>query len=192
MPFRFDADRRLACLAADAARIEELARTHERPWHRSVHRVSEGPAADRTTAGAASSGGPLCDEVGAAIEAAVVGDARQLAAVLTEDAVGWSPSFSFRSRGDAIANADRAAELQVVEFRLERVLAMERVAVAEWRATVRLSAPLLVDGDLLIEPSALPTEVRGVTIADLRGDRIEAVATYFDDARVIEQVILGG
>ena len=62
-------------------------------------------------------------------------------------------------------------------------------AIAEWRASARFSLPLLLQEDLLIEPTAARVELAGVTVAEFRGTKISRLRSYFDDSAVLEQML---
>jgi hypothetical protein len=47
---------------------------------------------------------------------------------------------------------------------------------------------LRLGGDTTIEPTGLRVTVRGVTVAEFRGDRICALRQYWDEFAVLEQL----
>ncbi len=186
----FNVDRRLTRLAADATRIEAATPAHQRPWHLALAAgsttIETGDPAGRS---APSVNDPMLAQ---ALEIAIVGRADQLCEALTADASGWSPTLSFSSRGEAeAALREHAASLTVANFSVMRLLKMGPSAFAEWRVEARLATPLLIGDDLLIEPSDAAVVVDGATVVDMCDGLLCVVHTYFDDAALIEQVILG-
>jgi ketosteroid isomerase-like protein len=61
-------------------------------------------------------------------------------------------------------------------------------ACVEWVATATHSGPLVVDEDVVIEPTGLRCRLRGVTIAEFDGDRIRSFRQYWDEVSLIEQL----
>jgi hypothetical protein len=187
----FDTDRALARLAADAAHIEDVSGGSDRPWSRAgasranqARRARPQPADRRAR--------DRCDAIADLIEIAVVGDPDRLCTVLTHDARGWSPGLTFSSRDEAVAALrERESVFEVVDFRLNRLLWSDTNAVAEWEVEVDVAAPLLVGDDVLVDAPDHHVMLSGASIVDLRGERISTIHTYFDDAALIEQVVLG-
>jgi ketosteroid isomerase-like protein len=60
----------------------------------------------------------------------------------------------------------------------------------EWIATATHSGPLVVDEDVVIEPTGGRFTLRGVTVADFEGDRIRAFRQYWDEVSLLEQLEL--
>lgn len=128
----------------------------------------------------------------AAIEAAVVGEPDQLQGVLTVDAVGWSPALRYGSREEAVAALrEHPAALSVTEFHIVRLIRPPPFLVAEWHLAAVHDQAFLVADDLLIDVSQNPLHLSGTTVAKVRGTLIEAVHTYYDEASLVEQVVLG-
>ena len=63
-------------------------------------------------------------------------------------------------------------------------------ACVEWTATATHSGPLVIDEDLVIEPTGGRFTLRGVTVADFEGDRIRAFRQYWDEVSLLEQLEL--
>lgn len=188
----FSANRRLCRIAADAARIEASAASDSQPWRRSADELVSPGIAPGT-----GRGDDLVDDrmrlvLEAAMEVAVVGGADELERLLTEDAVSVSPTQAFVSRAQAVeARADHTSTLVVVDFDVTRLVWTDCLVVAEWCLLSTQGAPLLVGDDVLVEGTDRPITLSGVTVAERRGDRFSAVRTYFDEADLIEQVLLG-
>lgn len=126
-----------------------------------------------------------------AVAATVVGPPRDLVDVLSHDATGWCPGFTFTSRADACrALSDAADSLAVHRFAADHLWWFDPVAVVEWILEASVDTPLLVDDDVLVEADRRRLSLRGVSIAELHDDRITCIHTTFDDAALIEQVLL--
>ncbi|MCZ7529648.1 MAG: hypothetical protein M5U31_04495 [Acidimicrobiia bacterium] len=120
------------------------------------------------------------------------GNAAQLLTVLTTDARVWSPSVCFSSTAEARSVlSDNISSLDVSDFRFDRLSWAAPCAFAEWRLAARHVEPLLIGDDVLIEGSDAPVTLVGASIAEIRGERIAGLHTYFDDASLIEQVVMG-
>ncbi len=195
MLFLFNADRRLAKLAADAAHIESVGRVRDRPWRRtdttpSASTIDSHPdvaagARDATDAQTRS-------DLTCLLQIAIVGEPETLRDALTEDAHGWSPTFEFSSCAEAeAAFRERDRPLMVQQFRIDRMCWSANVVFAEWSLRASLRTPLLVADDILVEADDRDIALGGATVAVRCGALLSSVHTYFDDATLIEQVVLG-
>jgi len=123
------------------------------------------------------------------IEASVTGDSSVIAELYTEDVQGWSPAMLITSAAElAVEFEDRDEALSDIELDLNALDAGDNQACVEWIATVTHSGPLVVDDDLVIEPTGRRLALRGVTVADFDGDRISAFRQYWDEVSLIEQL----
>ena len=179
----FGAHRPLAVAAADGAR----------------HRGAPGPLPDDPAApptsflaGAAMTAGDPCfAHLVTAVTTAFVGPAHALSDALAVDAEGWCPTYRFGSRVEAYAALSGAEDsLAVQRVEVDHLWWLEPVAIVPWRLVASVDEPLLVADDLLVEPSARPVVLDGVSIAELVGGQVTSIWTTFDDAVVIEQVVL--
>ena len=125
------------------------------------------------------------------MRATVVGEPVELHLALAADAVGWSPSGAFTYRDQAVTlSLESVSSLVVEEFHIESLSWDDPVVSAEWRLVARQSEPLLIDEDILVEPTDRLVLLFGATIAEIRCDRVVVLHTYFDDAALIEQILL--
>lgn len=192
--------RRLAELAADAVRREDRATRsgHDPPpWRRDRPDPLTTLRWRPPVASVRGASRPLedrhLDELISVIRVAVVGGPDPLGEALTEDARGWSPALAFATRAEAEAAVrDQASPLTVLSFDVEDLYWAEPVVFAEWRLDAVVTEPLLVADDVLVEARGRPVTLAGATVAELRGGRVVVVHTYYDDAALIEQVILDG
>ncbi|MGZ4710608.1 MAG: hypothetical protein ACXWBN_17885 [Acidimicrobiales bacterium] len=160
-----------------------------------------GPPVAKPSAGSAAWAGmgghtPIdearAEELETLIRTLVVGEAAELCAVLAVDAVGWSPSGSFTRRDEAVALIQQpVSSLAVDAFRVETLCWCEPLVFAGWSLQARQVNALLFNEDFLLEATGRTVELGGTTIARVEADRVARTFTHFDDADLIEQVILG-
>jgi ketosteroid isomerase-like protein len=126
-----------------------------------------------------------------AVRALVSGDTDGVASLFTEDVVGWSPVLSVSSLAELQAEvAERDDALSNLEITVDSIDFIGDKAIAEWRVAADHTGPLLIDDDLLVEPTGRHVILAGVIIAEFRGNQIRAFRTYFDDAALLEQMLL--
>lgn len=188
--------RRLAELAADVAQTGQGARDPAAaPWRRGGGTHPTAPLAPPAHAigdRAVHLDDPTVRHLIGVIRVAVVGGPGPLGEALTEDARGWSPAFSFAARAEAeTALRDQVIPVTVLSFDVDALFWADPFAFVEWRLDATVDDPLLVADDVLIEAQGSPLALSGATVAELRGGRIAVVHTYYDDAALIEQIILG-
>jgi hypothetical protein len=110
---------------------------------------------------------------------------------LVDDAVGWSPSMTYTSRREAEeVLSDSTALLTVSELRLEQVAWSEPRAFVEWSGEVGQSGTLLVGEEHVVDGTDRVVTLVGASIIWFRGHRVAAVHTYFDEATLIEEIIV--
>lgn len=127
-----------------------------------------------------------------ALEAAVTGDESKLDETFTEDVVGWSPNLAVSSRAELAEEfGDRHDVLSDIVISFDAVYIVGDNAIAEWRIGAdHTGALVLADEELTIEPSGRRIVLAGATFAEFRGDQICAFRNYFDDAALLEQLLL--
>lgn len=126
-----------------------------------------------------------------ALEAAVTGDESKLDETFTEDVVGWSPNLSVTSRAELAEEfGDRHDVLSNIVISFDAIYLVGDNAIAEWRVGADHTGPLLIDGEIPIEASGRRIVLAGATFAEFRGDQICAFRNYFDDAALLEQLLL--
>jgi ketosteroid isomerase-like protein len=126
-----------------------------------------------------------------ALEAAVTGDDSRLDETFTEDVVGWSPNLAVSSRAELAEEfGDRHDALSNIVIAFDAVYIVGDNAIAEWRVGADHTGPLIVDDDLTIDPSGRRIVLAGATFAEFRGDQICAFRNYFDDAALLEQLLI--
>jgi ketosteroid isomerase-like protein len=126
-----------------------------------------------------------------AIEATVTGDSRVVRELYADDVKGWSPTMTVTSAAElAVELEDRQDAFSDIELDVTPLDVGDDQACVEWIATATHSGPLVVDEDVVIEPSGGRFTLRGVTVADFEGDRIRAFRQYWDEVSLLEQLRL--
>ncbi len=126
-----------------------------------------------------------------AIEAAVVGDPITVEEIFTEDVVAWSPILSAGSRDElALAYAERDNSLSNIEFAVDALDVIGDKVIAEWRLAADHTGPIVFDEDVVVEATGRRIILAGASFAEFRGEQISAMRTYFDDAALIEQLLI--
>jgi len=152
---------------------------------------SEGSAAWAGMAGDVPIDEARAEQLETLVRTLVVGEAAELYLVLAVDAIGWSPSGSFTRRDEAVALTQQpVSSLAVDAFRVETLCWCEPVVFAGWSLHARQVNALLFNEDVLLEATGGTVELEGTTIARIEGNRVARTVTHFDDAALIEQVIL--
>jgi len=123
------------------------------------------------------------------IKASVTGDSSVIAELYTTDVRGWTPALQVSSAAElAVEFEDRDEAFSDIELELSPLDAAGNQACVEWVATITHSGPLVIDPDLVIAPTGRRISLRGITIADFEGDRIQAFRQYWDEVSLIEQL----
>jgi len=123
------------------------------------------------------------------IQASVCGDSTVIADVYTTEVQGWSPALHVSSAAElAVEFEDRDDAFSDVEVEVSPLDTTGNHACVEWIARATHSGPIVVDPDLVIEPTGQRISLRGVTVADFDGDRICAFRQYWDEVALLEQL----
>ena len=126
-----------------------------------------------------------------AIEATVTGDSRVVCELYADDVQGWSPTMTVTSAAElAVELEDRQDAFSDIELDVTPLDVGDDQACVEWIATATHSGPLVVDEDVVIEPTGGRFTLRGVTVADFEGDCIRAFRQYWDEVSLLEQLQL--
>jgi hypothetical protein len=122
-----------------------------------------------------------------AIEANLTGDSAVICVLYTDDVQGSSPVLNISSAAElAVELEDREDAFSDVEIELAPLEVSGDKACVEWVARATHSGALVVDDDLVIEPTGRRFALRGVTVADFEGDRICAFRQYWDEVELLE------
>lgn len=121
-----------------------------------------------------------------AIAATAASDPSALAEIFADDVSVWSPGLEVSSReqlAEELAARDEAFGELAVEFRSVGVV--DDRGYAEWTASATHVAALVVD-DIVIEATDESLTLRGVTVAEFKGERITALRQYWNEAELLE------
>jgi ketosteroid isomerase-like protein len=125
-----------------------------------------------------------------ALEAEVGSAAVDLGTLFTEDVVGWSPYASISGlTGLAELSALRELAFSNVVILLRGVDEVGNRVYAEWVIEADHTGPLVLDDDVVLDPTGRHVELAGVSVADFREGKIRSFRTYFDDLSMIEQIV---
>jgi ketosteroid isomerase-like protein len=125
-----------------------------------------------------------------ALEAEVGSTSVDLSTLFTEDVVGWSPYASVSGlAGVADVSALRDLAFSNVVIVLRSVDEVGNRVYAEWVIEADHTGPLVLDDDVVLDPTGRHVELPGVSVADFRNGKIRAYRTYFDDLSMIEQIV---
>lgn len=126
-----------------------------------------------------------------ALEAAAGGSTSELGDLFTENLHGWSPNLSVWSRAELEQEfAERDDVLSNVAIVLDTVTGDGPTLIAEWRLTGEHTGALALDEDTVLEPTGCEVTLAGATFAEFRGDRICRFRNYFDEAALLEQLLI--
>ena len=124
------------------------------------------------------------------VDAALTGDREAMADLVTVDVIGWSPNLFVTSRDDLLASLDRTDEpFSDIEITVRALDQVGDKAIAEWHVAVDHTGPLVVDDDLVIQPTGRRLHLSGATVAEFDGERVCAFRSYFDDLALVEQAL---
>jgi ketosteroid isomerase-like protein len=126
-----------------------------------------------------------------AIEASVTGDSRVVRELYADDVQGWSPVMTVSSAAElAVELEDRQEAFTDIDLEVTPLDVGADQACVEWVATATHSGPLVIDEDVVVEPTGGRFTLRGVTVADFEGDHIRAFRQYWDEVSLLEQLEL--
>jgi len=121
----------------------------------------------------------------------LTGDVDHLDELFTEDVVGWSPILAVSSRQElAAAVADREEGLSNVAVEIAAIDTVGDKVIIEWRMSADHTGPLSIDEDLVVDATNAHLVLAGAAFGQFRGDKICAFRNYFDDAALLEQILL--
>jgi ketosteroid isomerase-like protein len=126
-----------------------------------------------------------------ALEACLKGEVEALPELFTEDVSGWSPNMLVASRSElADVVAERDASLSNVSVKIDALDVVGNKGYAEYRVNAVFSGPFVVDEDTVVEPNGREILVGAAFVAEFSGDAISAFRNYFDNAALLEQMLL--
>ncbi len=126
-----------------------------------------------------------------ALEACFNGEVDALPELFADDVSGWSPNMLIASRDElAEVVAEREASLSNMSARIDALDVVGNKGYAEYRVTAVFSGPFVIDEDTVIEPNGREILLGAVFVAEFSGDTISAFRNYFDNAALLEQMIV--
>ena len=127
----------------------------------------------------------------AGLSACLAGDASVLPQYFTDDVVGWSPNMLVKSLADLTGSvADRDGSLSDIKVQVTGADVVGNKGYMEYMVTAVFSGPFAIDETVSIEPNGHMIRLGAVLCADFTGDKISAFRNYFDDATLLEQMLL--
>jgi hypothetical protein len=122
-----------------------------------------------------------------AVAATAGSDGGRFEDLFEKDVRVWSPTITVSGR-DRLAQEVHRHDPPFREQHLD-IRSIDVVGdrgYAEWMATARQVAPIVLDdGETSIEAVPTPVTIRGITVADFRGNRIVAMRQYWDEAELL-------
>ncbi len=126
-----------------------------------------------------------------ALEACIKGEVDALPELFTDDVSAWSPNMHVTSRGElAEVVAERDGSLSNVSLKIDNVDVVGNKGYAEYRVSAVFSGPFVVDDDTVIEPNGRELLLGAAFVAEFSGDTISAFRNYFDNAALLEQMLV--
>jgi hypothetical protein len=123
-----------------------------------------------------------------AIPAVVTGDLTTIE-LFTEDVIGDAEQLSVRSRTDLEHQmADRSGVLSRIDFRLDGVEEFIPGVIATWRLSGDHTGEVLLDEDVLLEPTGRRIDLSAMTRVVFRQHRICWFDNIFDGPGLVEQI----
>ncbi|HEY7105110.1 MAG TPA: nuclear transport factor 2 family protein [Acidimicrobiia bacterium] len=123
------------------------------------------------------------------LEASVTGDSSVVPEIYTDDVKGWAPAMHVSSADElATELEDREDAFSDIELAFLPLDVGGDRACVEWMMTATLSGPIVIDGELAIEPSGERITLHGVTVAEFDGDRISSFRQYWDEGELLAQI----
>ena len=126
-----------------------------------------------------------------ALEACLMGEVEALPELFTQDVSGWSPNMLVTSRGElAEVVAERDGSLSEVSLKIDTLDVVGNKGYAEYRVHATFSGPFVIDDDTVIEPNGREILVGAAFVAEFREGTISAFRNYFDNAALLEQMLV--
>jgi ketosteroid isomerase-like protein len=125
------------------------------------------------------------------LEASAGIKSRDLGELFTDDVVGWSPNLHVSSRSELEQEfAERDEAFSNVAIAIDGLHLIGAKAIAEWRLAADHTGSLVLAEEAIVEPTGRRVILAGATFAEFRDDRICAFRNYFDDAALLEQLLI--
>jgi ketosteroid isomerase-like protein len=126
-----------------------------------------------------------------ALEACLRGEADALPEFFTEDVTVWSPNLFATSLEELTAGiALREEALSNVNVQVDSLDVFGNKGFVEYRVTAVFSGPFALDADTVVEPNGNEILLGAALVAEFTADKISALRNYFDDASLLEQMLV--
>ena len=123
-----------------------------------------------------------------ALEAAATGNVSS--DIFTDDVIGWTPNLAVTSRVELEKEwGQRDEALSNVSVAIPGIHVIGDMAIAEFALSADHTGPLVID-DAVFEPTGKRATLAGAIFAEFRGEQISSFRVYFDDAALLEQLLL--
>ena len=126
-----------------------------------------------------------------ALEGCILGEVDALPELFTGDVSGWSPNMLVTSLDELTeAVAYRAGSLSDVTIQVNALDVFGNKGFVEYRVSAVFSGPFVIDEETVVPPNGRTILIGAALAADFTGDRISAFRNYFDDATLLEQMLV--
>jgi hypothetical protein len=126
-----------------------------------------------------------------ALEACILSDVDALPELFTRDVTGWSPNMLIGSLDELTETiADREDALSDVNLEINSLDVFGNKGFVEYRLSAVFSGPFVIHDGAVIEPNGHKIELGAALVAEFSGDKISVFRNYFDDATLLEQMLL--
>jgi ketosteroid isomerase-like protein len=126
-----------------------------------------------------------------ALEACVLGEVEALPELFTADVSGWSPNMLVTSLDELTeVVASREAALSEVTVNIDALDVVGNKGYMEYRLSAVFSGPFVVDDDTVVEPHGQEVGIGAALVAEFKANKISAFRNYFDDAALLEQLLI--
>jgi SnoaL-like polyketide cyclase len=131
------------------------------------------------------------DLLNGAVKACVLGKVDALPDAFTADVNGWSPNMHVSSLAELTeVVAHREDSLSDVAIEVNGLDVVGNKGFMEYRVSAVFSGPFMVDEDTSIEANGRRLLIGAALVAEFEGDKISAFRNYFDDASLLEQMLV--
>jgi ketosteroid isomerase-like protein len=126
-----------------------------------------------------------------ALEACVLGKVEALPELFTADVSGWSPNMLVTSL-DELADvvAFREAALSDVTVQVDALAVVGNKGYMEYRLSAVFSGPFVIDDDTVVDPNGQEVRIGAALVVEFKANKISAFRNYFDDAALLEQLLI--
>ena len=126
-----------------------------------------------------------------ALEACVHGEVQALPELFTADVSGWSPNMLVTSLDELTeVVASRETSLSDVTVHVDALDVVGNKGYIEYRLSAVFSGPFVINDDTVIEPHGQEVGIGAAMVAEFKANKISAFRNYFDDAALLEQILI--